>query len=64
MTKSPQCLPRSSDPLDQELAARLNAWGDDASVDSQQSLRPVLIELACWVGAAVLVAGIAIVWLV
>jgi len=64
LTKVAQCLPRSSDPSDQELAARLNAWSEDTSGDFQKSLAPALIELGCWVCVAILLAGATVVWLV
>ncbi len=64
MTVLPKYVPRTSDPLDHELAARLNAWSQEVGVDSRKSLRPALIKLACWVGVAATVAGATIVWLV
>ncbi|MGD9893622.1 MAG: hypothetical protein AB7U18_20255 [Dehalococcoidia bacterium] len=62
MNNLPRCVPRSPDPLDQELAARLNAWALDGAADSRQSLRVVMIELAAWIAAAVLVAVATVVW--
>lgn len=58
----PKALPRSSEPTDQELASRLNAWADEAAADSRQSLRTALIELTCWILAALLIAALTVVW--
>jgi hypothetical protein len=61
----PHCVPRpGGDPLDQQLAERLNAMAADTQSDSTQSLKRVFIELAVWTLGAVLVAAFAIVWLV
>lgn len=62
MNNQPQCVPRSPDPLDRELAARLNTWSLDGAADSRQSLRAAMIELAGWIAAAVLVAVATVVW--
>jgi hypothetical protein len=50
--------------LDQQLADRLNAWAEESSADSRQSLRRALVEVACWILGAVLVAIATVVWLV
>jgi hypothetical protein len=58
-------VPRAGgDPLDQQLAERLNAMAADTQSDSMQSLRSIFIELAAWTLGAVSVAAFAIVWLV
>jgi hypothetical protein len=53
-----------ADPLDRELAARLNAWADDQDADFRQSLRPALVELAWWLVGPTVVGIATICWLV
>jgi hypothetical protein len=64
VTRFPKCEPRSADPLDQHLADRLNAWTEESTADSRQSLARAVAELACWTLGAVLVAVATVVWLV
>jgi hypothetical protein len=59
-----KCVPRTDDPLDQELAVRLNGWEDEREAEWRQSLRPAFVEIAWWLAGAAVVATITLIWLV
>jgi hypothetical protein len=55
---------RAEDPVDNQLAERLNAWSDEQQADFKQSLRPEMVKLGWWLAGALTVAVATIHWLV
>lgn len=61
-----RCIARiESDPLDQELAARLNErlMGISGDADCLKALRPSIIEACCWIAVAILASTASVWWL-